>query len=84
MGAFTAPMVSERVDVRLLVLVAPMIPSAGESPGEWWSTSGQKRAFLAPFPEMNGEWTPYNVGGPSAFIAAYHRIRRIFEEDVYR
>lgn len=44
MAAFTAPMVCGRVDVRLLVLVAPMIPSPGESPGAWWSGSGQVAA----------------------------------------
>jgi pimeloyl-ACP methyl ester carboxylesterase len=37
-------MLSDRVDVRLLVLVAPMIPAPGESPGEWWSSSGQTAA----------------------------------------
>jgi pimeloyl-ACP methyl ester carboxylesterase len=41
MGAFTAPMVCDRVDVRLLILVAPMIPAPGESPGAWWSNTGQ-------------------------------------------
>ena len=33
LAAFVAPMLCERVDVRLLILVAPMIPSPGESPG---------------------------------------------------
>jgi pimeloyl-ACP methyl ester carboxylesterase len=44
MAAFTAPMLCDRVDVRLLILVAPMIPAPGESPGEWWSSSGQTTA----------------------------------------
>lgn len=44
MGAFTAPMLCDRVDVRLLLLVAPMIPAPGESPGAWWSNSGQTAA----------------------------------------
>jgi pimeloyl-ACP methyl ester carboxylesterase len=44
MAAFTAPMVCDRVDVRLLVLVAPMIPAPGESPGMWWSNTGQTTA----------------------------------------
>jgi pimeloyl-ACP methyl ester carboxylesterase len=35
-GAFTAPLVCERVAVDLLVLVAPMIPMPGEAPGEYW------------------------------------------------
>jgi pimeloyl-ACP methyl ester carboxylesterase len=44
MAAFTAPMLCDRVDVRLLILVAPMIPAPGESPGAWWSSSGQVAA----------------------------------------
>lgn len=44
MGAFTAPMLCDRVDVPLLLLVAPMIPAPGESPGAWWSNSGQTAA----------------------------------------
>jgi pimeloyl-ACP methyl ester carboxylesterase len=44
MSAFTAPMLCDRLNVRLLVLVAPMIPARGESPGEWWSASGQTTA----------------------------------------
>jgi pimeloyl-ACP methyl ester carboxylesterase len=44
MAAFTAPMLCGRVDVRLLILVAPMIPAPGESPGAWWSNSGQTEA----------------------------------------
>jgi pimeloyl-ACP methyl ester carboxylesterase len=44
MAAFVAPMLCDRVDVRQLVLVAPMIPAPGESPGEWWSSSGQTAA----------------------------------------
>jgi pimeloyl-ACP methyl ester carboxylesterase len=44
MAAFTAPMLCDRVAVRLLILVAPMIPAPGESPGEWWSSSGQTAA----------------------------------------
>lgn len=44
MGAFTAPLVCERVPVRLLVLVAAMVPLPGESPGEWWSNTGWEQA----------------------------------------
>jgi pimeloyl-ACP methyl ester carboxylesterase len=44
MAAFFAPLLCERVDVRQLVLVAPMIPAPGESPGEWWTSSGQTPA----------------------------------------
>lgn len=44
MAAFTAPMLCDRLDVRLLILVAPMIPAPGESPGAWWSNTGQTAA----------------------------------------
>jgi pimeloyl-ACP methyl ester carboxylesterase len=44
LSAFIAPMVCDRVDVRLLVLVAPMIPVPGESPGAWWASTGQIEA----------------------------------------
>jgi pimeloyl-ACP methyl ester carboxylesterase len=35
LGGFTAPLVCDRTAVELLVLVAAMIPSPGEPPGEW-------------------------------------------------
>jgi pimeloyl-ACP methyl ester carboxylesterase len=44
MGAFFAPLLCGRVDVRQLILVGPMIPAPGESPGEWWTSSGQLTA----------------------------------------
>lgn len=44
MGALTAPLVCQRVDVALLVLVAPMIPAPGETGGGWWTSSGQTAA----------------------------------------
>jgi pimeloyl-ACP methyl ester carboxylesterase len=40
MGAFTAPMVASRVPTAAIVLVNPMVPTAGESPGQWWSATG--------------------------------------------
>jgi pimeloyl-ACP methyl ester carboxylesterase len=36
-GAFTAPLVCERVAVDLLVLIAPMIPVPGEAPADYWT-----------------------------------------------
>ncbi len=43
-GAFTAPLVAERLPVRLIVLLTPMIPKPGESPGDWWSNTGHRSA----------------------------------------
>ncbi|MDT5189232.1 MAG: hypothetical protein QOI28_1483 [Mycobacterium sp.] len=49
MGAFTAPMVADRVGASLIVLVNPMVPTVGESPGQWWDTTGQDRAMAEYF-----------------------------------
>ena len=51
LGGFTAPLVCDRFDVTLIVLVAAMVPRAGESPGDWWSNTGYE--FPDPFdPEV--------------------------------
>ena len=39
-GAFTAPLVCDRVAVELLILVAPMIPAPGEAPADYWAHTG--------------------------------------------
>lgn len=36
-GGFTAPLVCQRVPVKLLVLVAPMIPVPEEAPADYWT-----------------------------------------------
>lgn len=51
MGGFTAPLVCERISVRELVLVNAMIPTPGETAGQWWgdvdSTTAQREAAEA-------------------------------------
>jgi len=42
-GAFTAPLVCDRLSAELLVFVAGMIPSPGERPDDWWSETGYER-----------------------------------------
>jgi len=44
LGGFTAPLVCARVPVRLLVLVAGMIPLPGEAPGDWWANTNYEQA----------------------------------------
>jgi pimeloyl-ACP methyl ester carboxylesterase len=39
LGGFTAPLVCERVPVKLVVLVAPMIPAPGEAPADYWANT---------------------------------------------
>jgi len=45
LGAFTASLACARLPVSLLVLVNAMIPSPGETPGEWWDNTGHARAM---------------------------------------
>jgi pimeloyl-ACP methyl ester carboxylesterase len=59
-GGFTAPLVCERVPVDLLVLVAGMIPSPGEPPGDWWTNTGYQPAML------DGVEEPEGTGGEGA------------------
>jgi pimeloyl-ACP methyl ester carboxylesterase len=49
MGAFTAPMVADRIGAAMIVLVNPMVPTAGESPGQWWDATGQDQAMAEHF-----------------------------------
>jgi pimeloyl-ACP methyl ester carboxylesterase len=47
MGAFTAPLVWQRVPTSQVVFVNAMIPQPGETPGEWWENVGSKQARTA-------------------------------------
>ena len=47
MGGLTAPLVCDRVQVELLVLVNAMVPAPGETGGEWWTVTGQGEAAAA-------------------------------------
>lgn len=40
LGGFTAALVTERIEVRALVLVNAMIPVPGETAGQWWDDVG--------------------------------------------
>jgi len=44
----------------------------------WVNKGGGRRAFIAPLPEMNGNWITYATNGPT-YIQAFIRIRQIFE-----
>ncbi|MDT5014110.1 MAG: hypothetical protein QOD39_270 [Mycobacterium sp.] len=56
MGAFTAPIVASRLQsagrTPQIVLVNPMVPTTGETPGQWWEASGQASARLAYFQQI--------------------------------
>ncbi len=44
LGGFTAPLVCDRVPVRLMVLVAAMVPLPGERPADWWANTRFEQA----------------------------------------
>jgi pimeloyl-ACP methyl ester carboxylesterase len=44
LAGFTPPLICERLPVRLVIMVAAMVPQAGESPGEWWENTGWEQA----------------------------------------
>lgn len=45
LGGFTAPLVAARLPVDLLVLVAAMVPSPGETGIDWWANTGHGEAI---------------------------------------
>jgi pimeloyl-ACP methyl ester carboxylesterase len=47
MGGLTAPLVADRVPVDLIVLVAAMVPTPGESGGDWWVNTRHAEARAA-------------------------------------
>lgn len=47
LGGFTAAQVAATTPLRALVFVNAMIPIPGETPGEWWGTTGWEPARLA-------------------------------------
>jgi pimeloyl-ACP methyl ester carboxylesterase len=46
LGGFTAPLVSARLPVRMLVFVNAMIPRPGETAGAWWGATGAAEARM--------------------------------------
>lgn len=62
-GGFTAPLVCDRVEVDLLVLLQAQIPSPGESPGEWWSNTGYEQA--------RRDQDERDGGAPDGYIALF-------------
>jgi pimeloyl-ACP methyl ester carboxylesterase len=47
LGAFTAAMVCAAAPVASLVFINAMIPTPGETPGEWWANTGADEARAA-------------------------------------
>jgi pimeloyl-ACP methyl ester carboxylesterase len=63
LGAFAGPLVTARAPVAQLILLAPMIPSPGETAGEWWSNTGHREAIggLLERHGPMGDWGPQAI-----------------------
>lgn len=75
MGAYTAPIVAERLGARLLVLLAGMIPSPGEAPDEWWKNTGYEEAVAEASARDGGR-----TGHEDPFVSFYHDVPRELAE----
>ncbi len=75
-GAFTAPLVADRLQAGLLVLMAGMVPSPGESPGDWWANTGYSEA-AAKQAEIDGGLT----GSDDPYILFYGGVPRPLAEE---
>ena len=75
-GGFTAPLVADRVHADLLVLVAGMVPAAGETPAEWWDNTGYRQAVHEQARRDGGK-----TGSDDPFIAFYHDVPRTLAEE---
>jgi hypothetical protein len=75
-GAFTAPLVADRLPVDVLVLVAGMIPSPGESPGDWWRNTGYQESVQEQAARDGGL-----TGNDDPYVSFYHDVPRALAEE---
>jgi pimeloyl-ACP methyl ester carboxylesterase len=75
-GAFTAPLVADRVPVDALVLVAGMIPSPGEAPADWWDNTGYRSAVQEQAARDGGL-----TGNEDPYVSFYHDVPRELAEE---
>ncbi len=79
-GAFTAPLVADRLAADALVLVAGMIPAPGESPDDWWHNTGYSSAVREQAARDGGL-----TGNPDPHVSFYHDVpRELAEEAITR
>jgi pimeloyl-ACP methyl ester carboxylesterase len=78
-GGFTAPLVAARLHARMLVLLAAMIPTPGESPDQWWESTGCGAA-IAEASARDGGLT----GNEDPFVSFYADVPRDLTEEAMR
>jgi pimeloyl-ACP methyl ester carboxylesterase len=68
-----------RLPVRLLVLLAGMIPAPGESPGEWWTNTGYRQAV-----EQQARLDGAKTGHDDPLISFYNGVPRPLADEALR
>jgi pimeloyl-ACP methyl ester carboxylesterase len=78
-GAFTAPLVADRLRADGLVLLAGMIPAPGESPAAWWDNTGYAQAVREQAKQDGGK-----TGSPDPMVTYYHDVPRALAQEALR
>jgi len=78
-GGFTATLAATRLPARLLVLLAGMIPAPGETPGQWWASTGYRQAV-----EEQARLDGGRTGHDDPFISYYNGVPRPLAEEALR
>ncbi len=79
-GAFTAPLVADRLQGDELVLVAGMIPAPGEPPEDWWDNTGYAEAVRQQTARDGGL-----TGNADPYVCYYHDVpRKIADQAIAR
>lgn len=78
-GAFTAPLVADRLAADVLVLVAGMIPAPGERPADWWANVGYQQAVREQATRDGGL-----TGHDDPYVSFYHDVPRTLAEKALR
>jgi pimeloyl-ACP methyl ester carboxylesterase len=76
LGGFTAPLVADRLPVDVLVLVAGMVASPGEAPGDWWENTGYGAAVREQAARDGGL-----TGHDDPYVSFYHDVPRALAEE---
>lgn len=75
-GGLIAPLVAAKMPVRMIVLVAGMIPSPGETPNEWFTNTGYADA-VREAAEQDGGLT----GSADPYVAFLHDVPRALADE---
>jgi pimeloyl-ACP methyl ester carboxylesterase len=78
-GAFTAPLVAERLGAVAVVFVAGMIPTPGEAPDEWWEHVGYGPAAAEQAARDGGR-----TGSDDPLTVFYADVPRALAEEALR